>query len=609
MPGLTGIITSNAREQNKKDLQIMINSLLHESHYSFGSYINEDIGVYLGWACHKNSFVDCMPIWNEKKDKCLFFFGEDFSDKTIEDKLKANGHEFDSGNASYLVHLYEDRGTDFFGDLNGFFHGILIDITSKKVILFNDRFGMQRIYYYESKDALFFSAEAKSLLKIHPELREINYKSLGQLLTMRCVLEHDTIYKNIHLLPGASLWNFKNGECQKRAQYFDRHDWENQSYLEEQEFYTKLKETFISILPRYYRGTENIGVSLTGGLDTRIIMAYAPASAKTVPCYTFGSMYRDGFDVKVARKVAKLCKQRHSTIKLGDQFLVEFPDLAKKAMYISDGYLDAASGAAELFVNRKAREIAPIRMTGCHGSEVLRSISGFRYKLANQGLFHDDLMVHMAHASEIFSEKSKEHKLSFATFIEAPFFNYNRMSLEQSQIVKRTPFMDNNLLALVYRAPSKAVTSDSLSLQLVGDGNSELVKIITNRGAGGASHTFLSKWRQGYHQLLKLAEFGYDYDMPHLLSQVDNYLVPLHFEKLFLGWNGFYHFRKWFRDKLSGYVEEILLDNRTISRPYFKKGSIERIVSGHLRKGFNYGSEINTALTLELTHRALLEDI
>ncbi len=587
----------------------MIDSLLHESHYSFGSYINEDIGVYLGWACHKNSFVDCMPIWNEKKDKCLLFYGEDFPDRDIEDKLRVSGHEFDSGNASYLIHLFEEKGDDLFRCLNGFFHGALIDIPSKKVVLFNDRFGMQRIYYYEREDTFLFSAEAKALLKICPELREINYKSLGQLLTMGCILECDTLYNGISLLPGASLWSFKNGKCQKREQYFNRRDWENQSRLEEQVFYKKLKETFIRVLPRYYRGSESIGVSLTGGLDTRIIMAHAPGPAGTVPCYTFGSMYRDGFDVKVARKVAMACKQRHSTIRIGKQFLEEFPYLAKKAAYISDGYLDVASGAAELFVNRKAREIAPIRMTGSHGSEVLRSVRGFRYKLVNSNLFDDELKVHMVRASEIFNRNTNGHRLSVAIFTEAPFFNYNRMTVEQSQIIKRTPFMDNDLLALVYRAPPETVTSDKVSCQLVRDGNVELANIITNRGVGGESNGFLSKLRQEYHEYLKLAEFGYDYGMPQLLSQVDYYLAPFHFEKLFLGWNGFYHFRKWFRDELSDYVEEILLDSRTMSRPYFKKGNLERMVFGHIRKGYNYGREINAALTLELTHRSLVEDI
>ena len=80
--------------------------------------------------------------------------------------------------------------------------------------------------------------------------------------------------------------------------------------------------------------------------------------------------------------------------------------------------------------------------------------------------------------------------------------------------------MDNELIALVYRAPFEAVTNDEISLRLVRDGNIELSRIITNRGAGGNSYMFLSKWKQMYYEMLHLAEIGYDYGMPQWLSQI-----------------------------------------------------------------------------------------
>jgi asparagine synthase (glutamine-hydrolysing) len=158
MPGITGIITNSSQEEHKKNLHVMVNSMMHESFYNFGSYIDESIGVYLGWVCHKDSFADCMPMWNEKRDKCLFFYGDNFADREIIDSLSKNGHKFNSDNASYLIHLFEEKGDGFFQDLNGFFHGVLIDGAQNEVIVFNDRFGMQRVYYYEKEGKLFFSS-------------------------------------------------------------------------------------------------------------------------------------------------------------------------------------------------------------------------------------------------------------------------------------------------------------------------------------------------------------------------------------------------------------------------------------------------------------------
>jgi len=51
----------------------------------------------------------------------------------------------------------------------------------------------------------------------------------------------------------------------------------------------------------------------------------------------------------------------------------------------------------------------------------------------------------------------------------------------------------------------------------------------------------------------------------------------------------------------------MLLDPRTLSRPYIERKGLEAVVDGHLKGGRNYTTEIHTVLTLELLHRLLLE--
>jgi len=55
-------------------------------------------------------------------------------------------------------------------------------------------------------------------------------------------------------------------------------------------------------------------------------------------------------------------------------------------------------------------------------------------------------------------------------------------------------------------------------------------------------------------------------------------------EKLFLGRHKFHHFRIWYRDQLSGYLREVLLDPRTRNRSYFQSGAVEEIVTGHIKE-------------------------
>ena len=86
-------------------------------------------------------------------------------------------------------------------------------------------------------------------------------------------MNNKTLFSNIHLLPGCSSWVFRDGEIVKKEKYFKADVWENQPVLEKERYYTKLRETFLRILPRYFSPDEPIGMSLTGGLDTRMIMS------------------------------------------------------------------------------------------------------------------------------------------------------------------------------------------------------------------------------------------------------------------------------------------------------------------------------------------------
>jgi len=151
MPGILGIISQRPSAENAASLERMRRTMIHESFYTSGTYTNDKLGVWAGWVCHRGAFSDCQPIWNERRDICLIFSGENCVDPAEIRLLKGKGHEFAEGDASYLVHLYEEQGTGFLAKLNGLFSGLLVDLRENKAMLFNDRYGMNRIYYHQPK--------------------------------------------------------------------------------------------------------------------------------------------------------------------------------------------------------------------------------------------------------------------------------------------------------------------------------------------------------------------------------------------------------------------------------------------------------------------------
>ena len=154
----------------------------------------------------------------------------------------------------------------------------------------------------------------------------------------------------------------------------------------------ELRDVFARNLPRYFAGPERIGISLTGGLDTRMIMAWHRPSPESLPCYTFGGTYRSCRDVVVGREVARAAGQSHGVIGVGEDFLSRFSRYAERTVYLTDGCADV-SRSADLYVNEFAREIAPVRMTGNYGGEVLRRVRAFKPVVPVAGLFAEESAV------------------------------------------------------------------------------------------------------------------------------------------------------------------------------------------------------------------------
>jgi len=583
----------------------MSQCMMHEPFYISGTYRNEELGLWVGWACHGEAFDDCLPIWNEKKDLCLFFSGQDFTDKASIDALGMRGHDFGSDDASYLVHLYEEIGCEFLEKLNGWFSGVLLDLREQKVVLFNDRYGVNRVYYHEDASGFYFSSEAKALLKILPGTRQLNLRSLGEVLSCEAVLENRSLFSGISLLPPAAAWVFANGESVKKKAYFKQLSWENQPELSESEFYENLRATWKRVLPRYFGGKQPIGLSLTGGVDSRMILAWAPRPAGTLPCYTWGGMYRDCADVMIARRAAKLCGQPHHTIPVNGKFLSDFPALAERTVYISDGTMDV-TGSIDMYVQRQARQIAPVRISGVCGGEILRRLVMFKPDPPQRGIFDPELERSFRDAAATYAQELQGHRLSFTSFKQARWYMANKFSVERSQLAYRTPYFDNDLVALAYQTPA-SLLNNGPALRLIADGDPALGKIGTDRGLAFQSVPATNRLLHWYQEFTFKAEYAYDYRMPQWLARLDYLFAPLHLETLFVGRHKFHHFRIWYRDELSRWLREMLLDSNTRSRSYLRPNSLEKILKAHTDGQRNYAFEIHKILTLEFVQKKLIE--
>jgi len=582
----------------------MLRAICHDPSYSTGTWTDESLGIYVGWAELKDSFSDGMPLCNERGNLCLVFSGSEYSGLETVSQLRGRGHSVGASEAAYLVHLFEEDDNAV-EKLNGMFHGLIVDRTRGVATLFNDRFGMHRLCYREAKDGFYFGSEANAIVAARPELRVVNPQALGEFIACSCVLENRTIFKDIDVLPAASAWTFRNAALERKTTYFDPAQWENQGTLEPEPFYQELRGVLAARIPRYVAGRQGVGIAMRGGLDTRVILALHPPAPGTLPSYTYGGPFRDSRDVLVGRKIAGICHQPHQVITVGDEFLNAFPQYAESSVRVTEGTVDV-SRAPDLFLSEKARAVAPAKVVGTYGSEIVRQAVMFKPVEPLPGLFASDFLPQIRNTATTYAALRRQHPVTFAAFRQSPWYHHGILALEKSRFTVHSPFMDNEFVRTVYRAPQGSSSNGDIRLRLIRDSSPALARIPSDRGVSNDGG-LLSALRRYYQEFTFKAEYAYDYGMPQAVSRIDHFFSPLHLERLFLGRHKLLHFRVWYRGQLAPYVREMLLNPRTLSRSYLVKNRVEQVVEGHLTGGLNYTTAIHKLLTLELLHRLLLD--
>ena len=230
----------------------------------------------------------------------------------------------------------------------------------------------------------------------------------------------------------------------------------------------------------------------------------------------------------MARQVARICEQPYQVIPVGEEFLSRFSHYAERAVYLTDGCVDV-SRAPDLYLERKGTRNCPSQDDG----ELWRARSFAEFVPSSRrspcrDCSLPEFLRYVRQASETYAESAPA-----GTRFPLPFSSRARgtttgcLALEQTQLSVRSPFLDNDLVRTVFRAPESAVTTSDVSLRLIADGNRALLRIPTDRGLGRRQRTSLMRRppKVSSSSLFK-AEYAYDMGMPQWMARLDHLLRP-----------------------------------------------------------------------------------
>ena len=185
--------------------------------------------------------------------------------------------------------------------------------------------------------------------------------------------------------------------------------------------------------------------------------------------------------------------------------------------------------------------------------------------------------------------------------------------MEASQVSVRSPYLDNDLLTLLYQAPGYGARFGvNFQSKFIRAHHRALACIPTDRGFLPDSNPLKAKLVRSWLGLWNLADRVYcherfPYPLPRWTNRLDHWLSPLKWDRLFFGYTQYAHYRVWFRHQLAGFLKEVLLDARATGRGYWGRRSLERMINEHTNGRANRLRELKKALHIEMIHRVLQE--
>ncbi len=599
MSGLAGLISAAPEADCQRTVERMVACIQGRHARAVRMESDAAIGIYAGWLTTRDSWPPVQSRFDQERQATIVLCGEARLD-SVEGGARPTGHERADLRHDPLA-AYQADGGKFARRLNGLFSALIIDRLQGVAFLMNDRYGSERLYLIETAAGVHFSSDVRSILAVVPEARCFDEQAVAEYLTYGSTRDGRTLFRGVRLLDGAGIWTIARGAVRGRAQYFEPAEWEHQSELTTAAFQARFEETLDRIVPRYLEGAGPIGISITGGLDTRMIMACLPKSDRQAVCYTFAGMRGETSDVTIGRDVARMCGLRHQTLRIDAGFLSNFGDHVDQTVLLSGG-VAGALGAHEIHFSRLARELSPVRLTGNFGSEVLRNMSTLKSVAPDRELVDPGFLPTLAAAAV---PKPAAHAVTQAAFREIPWHLSGTVAVARSELVFRTPYLDNDLVALAYRAPAAVRQSPDSALALVHALNSAMSEIPTDRGIAWGD----SGLRSAARQLGSRISFKLDYwdkeGLPSGLSPLDPVLNCLDRMGV-MGQHKFLPYRRWFRKELATLVQDVAASSTNRDVGCWNTAVLADRVRRHVTGTGNYLREIHAMLSLDSVQRLLI---
>ncbi|MEM1050673.1 MAG: asparagine synthase-related protein, partial [Pseudomonadota bacterium] len=176
--------------------------------------------------------------------------------------------------AEIALAAYEMWGDDSADRLQGEFALIIADQRRGRLFASRDHLGFVPLYYFCDDDHLIIASDFRTIAELKPKALQPNLRYLAQMLTNRWYLRDETPWKQIHRLKRAHYLVF-DGHALAERKYWSPKTAVTIRYKSDAEYAEHYREVLFDCVRRASRAHSQVGVAVSGGLDSSAIFSVA----------------------------------------------------------------------------------------------------------------------------------------------------------------------------------------------------------------------------------------------------------------------------------------------------------------------------------------------
>jgi len=364
MCGICGQYNFTSSEPvHPQTIERMMDSIVHRGPDDSGLHLAGPLGL----GFRRLSIIDLSPAGHQPMSDhagkvWVVFNGEIYNFQELRKELEAHGHVFRSNcDTEVIVHGYKQWGDAVLERFNGMFGLAIWDAVKRRLVLARDPLGIKPVYFSLQNGTLYFGSEIRAVRAALPAPPAVDLEAIALFLRYRYTPAPHTMFAGVQKLAAGEKLVVENGRTQVSRYYrFEPAPFDPQPSVEDAS--EKLLELYKAAVKRHLISDVPLGLLLSGGMDSGLLLGLMSLHGKDWPTFTvgYGTSFRDD-ELEDAAETARIYGAQQHSVRLDRQtFETELPRIVEAL----EEPVASSSIVPMYFVCRRAREVVKVALIG-----------------------------------------------------------------------------------------------------------------------------------------------------------------------------------------------------------------------------------------------------